>query len=60
MEKSKYIVHSDVDENNIYKEFDNRDEAIQYAKDHIDAETWVDLVVEDESGLSDEPDYMTI
>jgi len=60
MEKNKYIVHSDVNENNIYKEFDDRDEAIQYAKDHIEDKTWVDLVIEDESGLVDEPDYLTI
>lgn len=44
MEKTKYIVHSDVNENNIYKEFDNSADAIKYAKDNIIDETWVDMV----------------
>lgn len=44
MEKTKYIVHSDVNENNIYKEFDNSADAIKYAKDNIADETWVDMV----------------
>ena len=44
MEKTKYIVHSDVNENNIYKEFDNSVDAIKYAKDNIADETWVDMV----------------
>lgn len=58
MEKIKYVVHSDVNENNIYAEFDNMDEAIEYANDNIDSETWVDMVTCDENG--EECDYITV
>lgn len=40
----KYIVHSDINENNIYDEFDNREEAIAYAKDNAVEQTFVDAV----------------
>lgn len=58
MEKIKYVVHSDVDENNIYAEFDNMDEAIKYANDNIDSETWVDMVTCNENG--EDYDYVTV
>ena len=34
MSEFVYVVHSDVDENNLYAEFDNETEAIAYAKEH--------------------------
>ena len=37
-----YIVHSDINENNIYAEFATEEEAIEYAKRHIDELTYVD------------------
>ena len=39
-----WIVHSDVNENNIYAEFATEEEAIEYAKKHADELTWVDRV----------------
>ena len=41
-----YEVHSDIDENNLYSEFDNKDEAIEYAKSCATEENtmWVDKV----------------
>lgn len=39
-----YRVHSDIDENNVGKDFSNEIEAVQYAKDNIKSETWVDKV----------------
>lgn len=53
MEKVKYIVHSDMNENNIYKEFDNSVDAIKYAKDNIIDETWVDMVTFPEGAEDD-------
>ena len=44
IEGTTYVVHSDVDENNIKKEFDNKEDAIEYAKDNRNDETWVDKV----------------
>lgn len=41
MIKYIYAVHSDINENNIYKEFDNIDEAIDYAKTYAAEETFV-------------------
>lgn len=37
-----YIVHSDINENNIYAEFATEEGAIEYAKRHIDELTYVD------------------
>lgn len=42
-----YIVHSDIDENNIKREFDDKKEAIEYAKENAVDETWVDEVTID-------------
>jgi hypothetical protein len=39
-----YIVHSDINENNIYAEFATEEEAIDYAKRHKDELTYVDKV----------------
>ena len=39
----RYEVHSDIDENNVYAEFDNEKDAIKYAKE-CDAQCWVDKV----------------
>ena len=39
-----YEVHSDIDENNVYAEFDNEKDAIKYAKE-CDAQCWVDKVI---------------
>lgn len=52
-----YIVHSDINENNIYAEFATKEEAIEYAKRHIDDLTYVDKV---EALLDDEGDIMEI
>lgn len=51
---SKYIVHSDVDENNVYAEFDTFKEALEYAREHISDETWVDYVEYEGEELSDD------
>ena len=39
-----YIVHSDINENNIYAEFNSEAEAIEYAAQHADELTYVDRV----------------
>lgn len=42
-----YIVHSDVDENNVYQEFDTFDEALEYAKGYdngLTFQTFIDQV----------------
>jgi hypothetical protein len=39
-----YIVHSDINENNIYAEFATEEEAIDYARRHKDELTYVDKV----------------
>lgn len=48
-----YVVHSDVNENNVYNDFSGRgakQAAISYAKKCIDQQTWVDRVeVDDET-----------
>ena len=51
-----YIVHSDINENNIYAEFATEEEAIDYAKRHKDELTYVDKaeVALDENGYIDE------
>lgn len=48
-EIKKYIVHSNIDDKNIYKEFDNAEDAIKYAKDNIANETSVEAVICEES-----------
>lgn len=40
-----YVVHSDADENNILQEFENLQEALEYAKDNIDELTYIEEVV---------------
>lgn len=52
-----YIVHSDINENNIYAEFATEAEAIEYAKRHIDELTYVDKV---EASVDDEGDIIEI
>ena len=39
-----YIVHSDINENNIYSEFEKEEDAIAYARKHKDELTYVDKV----------------
>ena len=39
-----YIVHSDINENNIYSEFETEEEAIAYARKYKDELTYVDKV----------------
>lgn len=58
-----YIVHSDIDENNIYAEFATEEEAIEYAKRHIDDLTYVDKVealLDDEGDISEILNHETI
>lgn len=44
----KYVVHSDVDENNVYNEFEIADDAIEYAKQFPETDkVWIDQVVVD-------------
>ena len=47
-----YIVHSDINENNIYSEFEKEEDAIAYARKHKDELTYVDKaeVALDEDG----------
>lgn len=42
-----YVVHSDINENNILQDFDTLQEAVQYAKDNIDELTYIEEVVMD-------------
>ena len=39
-----YVVRSDINDNNIYAEFQTEEEAIEYAKNHIEDLTYVDKV----------------
>ena len=58
-----YIVHSDINENNIYAEFATEEEAIEYAKRHIDELTYVDraeALVDDEGDIVEILDSETI
>ena len=58
-----YIVHSDINENNIYAEFATEEEAIEYAKRHIDDLTYVDKVealLDDEGDISEILNHETI
>ena len=47
-EKVLYVVHSDMDENNIMQEFEELADALDYAKDNIDEQTYIEEVVCDE------------
>lgn len=49
-----YIVHSDLDENNIFAMFEDEIEAIMYARDHKEDLTYVDKT---EMSLDDSGDY---
>ena len=58
-EEIVYIVHSDTNENNIYSEFEDEDEAIEYAKRNIDEKTWVDKVIKEDDEVVDEETIWT-
>jgi len=63
MTQYKYVVHSDIDENNVKAEFDDRDKAIAYAKDHAANQTWVEeieVVLNDANEVIDEYPPVTI
>lgn len=65
MTKPEYIyeVHSDVDENNIYAEFGNEQEAIEYARRNIADKTWVEEVevaVDEHGDIVDETNRIFI
>jgi hypothetical protein len=47
-EKIIYVVHSDVNENNILQDFEDLAAALEYAKDNIDEQTYIEEVVCDE------------
>ena len=47
-EKVLYVVHSDMDENNLMQEFEELADALDYAKDNIDEQTYIEEVVCDE------------
>ena len=49
-EKVIYVVHSDVNENNILQDFEDLAAALEYAKDNIDEQTYIEEVVCDEDG----------
>lgn len=42
-----YIVHSDINENNILQDFDTLQEAVEYAKNNIEYLTYIEEVVMD-------------
>lgn len=52
-----YIVHSDVNENNIYAEFATEEEALDYARRHKDELTYVDKV---EAALDEDGEIIEI
>lgn len=52
-----YIVHSDINENNIYAEFATEEEAIDYARRHKDELTYVDKV---EAALDEDGEIIEI
>lgn len=65
MTKTEYIyeVHSDVNENNIYTEFGNKQEAIDYARDNSADETYVEkveVVVDENGNIIDETGRISI
>jgi hypothetical protein len=53
-DKYIYVVHSDTDENNIYAEFDDEAEALEYAKAHVEEQTYVERVYCEADVESDE------
>ena len=58
-----YIVHSDINENNIYAEFATEEEAIDYARRHKDELTYVDKVevaLDEDGDIIEEFDSITI
>lgn len=58
-----YIVHSDINENNIYAEFETEEEAIEYARRNKDELTYVDRVevaLDEEGDIIEEFDSETI
>jgi hypothetical protein len=58
-----YIVHSDIDENNIYAEFPEEQAAIEYARKNASELTYVDKVevlLDDDGDILDEYDSETI
>jgi hypothetical protein len=58
-----YIVHSDINENNIYAEFATEEDAIDYARRHKDELTYVDKVevaLDEDGDIIDEFDSITI
>lgn len=58
-----YIVHSDIDENNIYAEFATEEEAIDYARRNKDELTYVDKVevaLDEDGDIIEEFDSETI
>ena len=58
-----YIVHSDINENNIYAEFATEEEAIDYARRHKDELTYVDKVevaLDEDDDIIEEFDNITI
>lgn len=58
-----YIVHSDINENNIYAEFETEEEAIEYARRNKDELTYVDRVevaLDEDGDIIEEVDSETI
>jgi hypothetical protein len=58
-----YIVHSDINENNIYAEFETEEEAIEYARRNKDELTYVDrveVVLDEDGDIIEEVDSETI
>lgn len=58
-----YAVNSDLDDGLLYAEFKTKDEAITYAKDHLDNLPYVDemeVVLDDEGDIEDVLSYTTI
>ena len=58
-----WIVHSDINENNIYAEFATEEEAIDYARRHKDELTYVDkveVVLDEDGDIIEEFDSITI
>ena len=58
-----YIVHSDINENNIYAEFETEEEAIEYARRNKDELTYVDRVevaLDEDGDIIEEFDSETI
>ena len=64
MENTKFIytVNSDLDDELLYAEFNNKEAAIEYAKSHLDKLPFVDEVelAFDADGIEDAISYKTI